>query len=154
MAYEPAHVPVIVVGIDGSDRSQPVLRWAVRQAAAVHGRLQVVLAWQLPELADHVPMRIEASFDEAEEKRVDGLIADTLTALGIRENELHVETTVQEGGPVRLLLRHAKDADLLVLGSHGHGRDANKLLGSVTASCLAQAPCPVVVVPNAEPVTR
>jgi nucleotide-binding universal stress UspA family protein len=147
MAYVPGPVPLIVVGIDGSDRSQPVLRWAVQQAAAVHGKLHVVLAWQLPELADHVPMRIEASLDEAEKKRVEGLIAGTLDELGVRQDELHIETTVQEGGPVRLLLRSAKDADLLVLGSKGHGRDANKLLGSVTASCLVQANCPVVIVP-------
>jgi nucleotide-binding universal stress UspA family protein len=148
--YIPGHVAVIVVGIDGSDRSQPVLRWAVQQARAVHGKLQVVLAWQLPELADHVPMRIEATLDEEEEKRVDSLISATLNDLGIRENELQIETFVQEGGPVRLLLRHAKDADLLVLGSKGHGRDANKLLGSVTSSCLVQASCPVVIVPVAE----
>ena len=145
----PDSVPVVVVGVDGSERSAPVLRWAMRYAAAVHGRLHVVLAWQLPELATYVPLRIEASLDEEETKRVDGLVSDALHALGLREEELGIETTVQEGGPVRLLLRTAQDADALVLGRHGHGRghDTAKLIGSVAQSCLAQAACPVVLVP-------
>jgi nucleotide-binding universal stress UspA family protein len=147
MADIRARIPVVVVGVDGSSKSEAVLHWAAGQAVAVRGRLRVVLAWQLPQLLDHVPMRVEASLDEAAEKRVDSLINDTLTSLDIRSSELDVETIVQEGGPVRLLLRSARDADLLVLGSHGHGSHSDALLGSVTQSCLMQAPCPVVVVP-------
>jgi nucleotide-binding universal stress UspA family protein len=151
MAHLRSRVPLIVVGIDGSDRSAPVLRWAARQAAAVRGRLDVVMAWRLPELPGGVPMRFEARLDEEAEKRVHELITEALDALDIRAGELQIETTVQEGGPVRILLRQAREADLLVLGSRGHGPDANKLLGSVTASCLVQAKCPVVIVPVDEP---
>ena len=139
--------PVVVAGVDGSEQSAPVLQWAMRYAAAVHGRLHVVLAWQLPELATYVPLRIEASIDEEETKRVDGLVSEALHALHLRDDDLVIDTTVQEGGPVRLLLRSAHDADVLVLGRHGHGHDPAKLIGSVAQSCLAQASCPVVLVP-------
>lgn len=38
-------------------------------------------------------------------------------------------------------------ADLIILGSHGHGAIYNLLVGSVTAEILKQATCPVLVVP-------
>ena len=40
----------------------------------------------------------------------------------------------------------AHDADLLVVGSHGHGRFTGMLMGSVSTHCVEHAPCPVVVV--------
>jgi nucleotide-binding universal stress UspA family protein len=140
MADEVSHTPLIVVGIDGSSMSEAVLQWAAAEARAVHGRMRVVLAWQFPELPGYVPPRVESDLSEAAEKLADNLVGEVLDGLD-------VETVVQEGGAVRLLLHEAKNADLLVLGSHGHGHEGGKLLGSVTESCIMQAPCPVVVVP-------
>jgi nucleotide-binding universal stress UspA family protein len=40
----------------------------------------------------------------------------------------------------------ARDADLLVVGSHGRGALTEMLLGSVGHGCVHHAPCPVVVV--------
>ena len=39
-------------------------------------------------------------------------------------------------------------ADLIIVGSHGHGAFYNLLVGSVTAEVLKKAPCPVLVVPH------
>ncbi len=51
--------------------------------------------------------------------------------------------------PADLMAEAAKDAgaDLVVVGTRGHGRVAGMLLGSVTQSLLQVAPCPVVAVP-------
>lgn len=140
MAPEGSPTPLIVVGIDGSAKSETVLRWAADQARAVHARMRVVLAWQFPELPGYVPPRVESDLSEAAEKITERLVGTVLDGF-------EVETVVQEGGAVRLLLSEAKDADLLVLGSHGHGHNGGKLIGSVTQSCLVQAHCPVVVIP-------
>lgn len=143
MATDASPTPLIVVGIDGSAKSEVVLRWAADQARTTRSRIRVVHAWQFPELPGSIPFRIESELSEAAEKLVDRLLNDVLDGL-------EADVVVQEGGAVRLLLNEAKNADLLVIGSHGYGhdgRDGGKLLGSVTQSCLMQATCPVVVVP-------
>ena len=51
-----------------------------------------------------------------------------------------------EGYPAPTLIDEAREADLLVVGSRGHGAFAGMLLGSVSQHCAQQAACPVVIV--------
>ena len=60
-------------------------------------------------------------------------------------------TRVVYGHPSQALLEAAHGAQLLVVGSRGHGAFAGMLLGSVSQHCVQQAPCPVVVVPSSGP---
>ncbi|MDT4903476.1 MAG: hypothetical protein QOH52_1492, partial [Pseudonocardiales bacterium] len=54
----------------------------------------------------------------------------------------------------KVLLDEVTDADLLVVGSRGHGGFVGALLGSVSHQVVSQAPCPVVVVPNRQATTQ
>jgi nucleotide-binding universal stress UspA family protein len=139
MAHE-SEQPLIVVGVDGSVRSEPVLRWAATHARAVGGKVLVVTAWRFPEVPGYHPPRVESELSATLERIVDGLVAATMTGVSVR-------TVVHEDAPARLLLHEAKGADLLVLGSRGHDDDGSPRLGTVTQACLLDAPCPVVVVP-------
>jgi len=58
-----------------------------------------------------------------------------------------------DGLPVELILQTCKEeaADLIIIGSHGHGAVYNLLVGSVTAGVLKSAKCPVLVVPSPRP---
>jgi nucleotide-binding universal stress UspA family protein len=47
-----------------------------------------------------------------------------------------------------VLVEVAKDADLLVLGTRGHGGFSGLLLGSVSQQVSHHAPCPLVLVPH------
>jgi nucleotide-binding universal stress UspA family protein len=47
-----------------------------------------------------------------------------------------------------VLIDAVGEADLLVVGSRGHGGFTNLLLGSVSQQCAHHAPCPVVIVPH------
>jgi len=62
-----------------------------------------------------------------------------------------IVTHVVEGHPAEVLPHTAIGADLLVVGSRGHGTFAGILLGSVSQHCAQHAPCPVVVVPPDRP---
>jgi nucleotide-binding universal stress UspA family protein len=57
---------------------------------------------------------------------------------------------VVSGEPTREILAAAKrlDADLIVMGRHGHGNLRRAVLGSVVEGVLRGAPCPVLVVPE------
>ena len=61
-----------------------------------------------------------------------------------------VNSLQSEGLPEAMILYVAKQesADMIVMGSHGHGAVYNLLMGSVTAGVLKHAECPVLVVPS------
>ena len=58
---------------------------------------------------------------------------------------------VVEGSPLRCITDYVEEskADLLVLGSHGHGAVASLLLGSVAEGMVRRAKVPTLVVPAA-----
>jgi nucleotide-binding universal stress UspA family protein len=61
---------------------------------------------------------------------------------------LLVTTKVLEGTPRNVIVQEAADrkADLIVLGSHGHGRVRQALLGSVATGVAADALCAVEII--------
>jgi nucleotide-binding universal stress UspA family protein len=61
---------------------------------------------------------------------------------------VRVDQIAVDDRPARALIAAAADADLLVVGSRGHGGFAGLLLGSVSQQCAQHAPCPVVIVPK------
>ena len=73
-----------------------------------------------------------------------------LAKVGSEAADVEVERVVTRGGVAHELVKAAEDADLLVLGSRGHGGFMGLLLGSVSHQCVHHATCPVVIVPGGE----
>ncbi len=71
-----------------------------------------------------------------------GPAAVCAAVVGIADSTLHVV----EANPAAALIDMCRDAQLLVVGSRGHGAFAGMLLGSVSQHCVQHACCPVVVV--------
>jgi nucleotide-binding universal stress UspA family protein len=134
----------VVVGVDGSQFSVPVLEWAAQHARDTGAYVRVVTAWQFPDVPGYRPHRVEADLSAAVERLVGDLVEKTL-------HDVPHDVVVQEGGAVRLLLQESRDAALLVVGARGHDHDDVSRLGSVAGSVLVSAHCPVVVVPVDEP---
>jgi nucleotide-binding universal stress UspA family protein len=132
----------IVVGVDGSPASRRALRWALDQAALTGGVVNAVLAWQLPPTDAWFTL---ADLAERLAEQAEGTLAGAVAA-EVGDRPVTVETLVVEEHPVAALLRAAKGADLLVVGSRGHGAFTGALLGSVSHYCTQHADCPVVVV--------
>jgi nucleotide-binding universal stress UspA family protein len=138
--------PRIVVGVDGSASSRAALRWAVRQAKLTGGTVEAVIAWELPTVITSTgwtPVYAveEGDFAEDARKRIDAVIADVVEPA---DNQV-VHTQVTKGHPAAVLLDAAAGADLLVIGSRGHGGFADALLGSVGLHCVHHAHCPVLI---------
>ncbi|CAB4614660.1 unannotated protein [freshwater metagenome] len=137
----------IVVGVDSSKGSRAALRWAHREAVIRSCELEVVMVWQFP-ITTTLPafgaMPAPEDFSEETERALVSAIAEEGI---VATDEAPVTILVAEGAAAAALLDAAKDADLLVVGSRGHGGFAGLLLGSVSQQCVTHAPCPVVVVP-------
>ena len=72
---------------------------------------------------------------------------DLLTAgLAAKTPGLDLRSVLEEGNPAKVLIEQSAGADLLVVGSRGHGGFAGMLLGSVSHHLVAHSKCPVVVV--------
>lgn len=135
--------PLVVVGVDGSEGSKAALRWAADYVRRSHGRLQVVGAWQYPAMYYGYAVALPEEDLAAEtERTLHACVIDVLDA----EPDVPVETRVAQGPAAQVLLDAASAADLLVVGSRGHGAFAGMLLGSVSSHCVHHARCPVAVI--------
>jgi nucleotide-binding universal stress UspA family protein len=141
----------IVVGVDGSQSSLAALRWAVRQAGLTGAPLEIVsawewpasyLGWEAPDPPDHHPA------DEAR-RQLEKAVSAVLTP----GDAIEVRRSVIEGHPAPVLEALSKTADLVVVGSHGHGEFAGILLGSVSEHCITHCHCSVAVIRGARPST-
>ncbi len=140
-------IPRIVVGVDGSPSSMTALRWAVRQAELTGATVDAVLSWQYPVnygTYGWAPVSTEGDgdFGEIGEKTLTEAINKTVDP----GCDVRVRPVVRQGNSAQVLLDAARDADLLVVGSRGHGGFTGALLGSVSMHCVHHAHCPVVVV--------
>ncbi|MBL7488033.1 universal stress protein [Frankia sp. AgB1.9] len=144
---EPDRRPV-VVGIDGSDLSIAALRWAAHSAAVRGVPLRVVHA-----SGGYDPMYAEVlvAAQSSLVRRATDVLAQAV-ALGLDGAlDITVDTVLSPDSAVRALLREARDSQLLVVGTRGHGGLARLLLGSVSHQCVLHAACDVAVV-RPEPV--
>jgi nucleotide-binding universal stress UspA family protein len=132
----------IVVGLDGSESSMQALTWALRQAELTGASVAAVAAWHIPaSWGWGVPVPAAVSPQPDTEKMLD----DALRPIRLQYPDITIESQVKEGHPAAVLVDASRGADLLVVGSRGHGEFAGMLLGSVSEHCVTNAHCPVVV---------
>lgn len=141
----------IVVGVDGSDSSREALRWAIHQAKLTGAEVDVVTAWRYPSTYGWGPVDDAAADLERDAKKT---LVEALTEVSGLEPEVPVRPLVAEGHAAEVLLRAAEGADLLVVGSRGHGGFASALVGSVSMYCVSHAHCPVLVLRNGHDTAR
>lgn len=137
----------IVVGVDGSPASKAALAWAVEQAELTGASVEAVIAWHYPIMVGGMPFApigvVEsADFGEFATK----VLTDVIGATVDPDGPVKVSSVVREGNAAQVLLEAAKGAELLVVGSRGHGGFTEALLGSVSQACVHHARCPVVVI--------
>jgi nucleotide-binding universal stress UspA family protein len=143
------HEPRIVVGVDGSASSKAALDWAIRQAKLTGAIVDAVIAWHFPGAYGYP---VAAGDDADYEKLAAKVVTDTIAEVSGPAGPVEIRPKVVEGNPAAVLLAASAGADLVVVGSRGHGGFVEALLGSVSQHCVHHATCPVVVLRDA--VTR
>lgn len=141
------HQPNIVVGVDGSEASADALRWAAGQAELTGGRLHVIIAWRPPVTYGIPAEYADVDFEKEARRKAETVLGEVLGT----QPAVPVDTQVTEGHAAPILVKAASGADLLVVGSHGHGAFVGMLLGSTSQYCAEHANCPVVIVRPTQP---
>jgi nucleotide-binding universal stress UspA family protein len=132
----------IVVGVDGSAPSNDALRWAGRIGAALGLKIDAITSWEFATSygMGGVPLDYRPDTDAAQ------VMSEALTAVFGDAVPDGLRSVVREGHPAKILLDASNEAEMLVVGSRGHGGFVGQLLGSVSAPCATHASCPVVVI--------
>ena len=141
-------MPGIVVAIDGSEHSQAVLEWAMKEAALQQALLTVLTVHLVAESYwTHNPIIYPRDRSEQEKSRqaVQDLVNKAASRLG-SDAPASVTVRAVSGIPAQEIISASGDADLVVVGSRGGGGFAGLLLGSVSTQVVHHAACPVVVV--------
>ncbi len=138
---------LVVVGVDGSPASAMAMAWAARYARAMGATVRAVLAWHYPAAAGPAPIGVAPAVvaGDIEQARREDLEKAIAATFGDPPS-VKVEPKVVYGHPSQVLIDESRDADLLVVGSRGHGGFTGMLLGSVSTHCVTHAACPVTVV--------
>ena len=141
----------IVVGVDGSEESRSALAWAVEEGRLRQAPVLAIHAWEVPMVpapTGLVPPSVEVVGDLTE-LRED---AASLVEVMVREiagdaADVEIRPLTVEDKPVNALLEAAErnDAQMIVVGSRGHGGFVSLLIGSTSDQVARHATCPVVI---------
>lgn len=132
----------IVVGVDGSVPSKAALAWAISQARLTGAMVEAVIAWEFPMMVGY-PMPVsDVDWEDLATKVVGDAVADVAGGA----EPVKITNKVMQGNAAQVLVDESTGADLLVVGSRGHGGFVEALLGSTGQHCVHHATCPVVVI--------
>jgi nucleotide-binding universal stress UspA family protein len=125
----------IVVGVDGSPAAINALKWATALTFVAIG----LAAFG----------GVDPDTDSIESRQLVANEIQIKTLIGVFGNEPlpdWITTAIVQGKPAEALIEASQSADLLVLGTRGHGQMVELVLGSVSAECVLHARCPVTVI--------
>lgn len=138
-----------LIAVDFSPVTADVMRWTGKHARKTDRIFVLHAAEPNPvfvgyEAGPEVVRKQVADEYKREHKEVQKL-AEKLRKKGLKAKSLLVQ-----GGAVKTILGQAKKhkADLIVMGSHGHGAVFQLLVGSIATGVLQKSPLPVLLIPD------
>ncbi len=138
-----AKIGRIAVGVDGSPCGDHALMWAADEALRCDAELLLVHGWTYPYQGPR-----SGAGDARDDMKLDAMRMLESCSRRVKERAptLRVHSIISEQSPAKAIIDAGKEADLLVVGSRGHGGFSALLLGSVSRTVLQHSSAPVVVV--------
>lgn len=132
----------IVVGVDGARCSIDALEWAASLAEMTSATVEVLTVWEWP-TSYGVALFLPSDYDPGAD--AERMLEEAVTVARRVHPDVEFQPVVVEGQPAPVLVEASRGADLLAVGSRGHGAFAGMLIGSVSEHCATNAHCPVLV---------
>lgn len=140
----------VVVGVDESEGSAHALAEAFDIARSLHASLTVAHMWEIDAAVGMGDLGGLGNMDwdlldmlqTTQRERMDELVQPLLKAYP----NAHVNKVFRDISPAKGLIDLSRESQLVVVGSHGRGRFAEAVLGSVSQNVIHHAECPVLVV--------
>lgn len=140
----------VVVGVDESEPSARALSVAFDIATALHAPLTVAHMWEIGAAvgmgdlggAGNMDWSLLEVLESQQSQRIEELVAP----LARQYPNAHVSKVFRDISPAKGLIDLSREAQLVVVGSHGRGRLAGAVLGSVSQTLIHHAECSVLVV--------
>ena len=145
---------IVVVAVDGSEASQNAVRWAANTAMKRGIPLRIASSYTVPQFLyaeGMVPPK--ELFDDLQAETLEKIEAARAVAHEVAP-DIKIGHTIAEGSPIDMLLEMSHDVTMVVMGSRGMGGLSGMVMGSVSASVVSHASCPVVVVREDNHVTE
>ncbi|MGW1339502.1 universal stress protein [Kribbella sp. NPDC002412] len=136
----------VLVGVDGSVSAQGALAWAAAEASYRHCPLQIVHTVTWPAIGNPLDMTGATPIGNGVREASRWILDEAENHARHLAPGLVVSAELFVAGAAPTLLSQAEDAELVVVGSRGLGGFRGLLVGSVSATLAAHAPCPVIVV--------
>ena len=149
----------ILIGTDGSEYSRAAIDFCRDIVADPQNTsLKIISAvdYQMPVPTDPMGVSTEYFFqlEQAARAEANENVEQAKRRIQelFRDVSIDVTTQVIDGSPARVIVETADEwkANLIVVGSHGHGFWSRVLLGSVSDSVVRHAHCSVVTVRKQE----
>lgn len=138
---DPAGRTGVAVAVDGSAGSELALAEAFEQASVRGVHLHAIHAWWTRATAGQLP---DTQSEQVTQHQL--LLAEAMAGWSEQYPDVEVRVSLPVGPTVRAITDAARGAELLVVGSRGHGGFRNLLLGSVSHGVVGHADCTVLVV--------
>ena len=145
---------IVVVAVDGSEASKNAVRWAANTAMKRGIPLRIASSYTVPQFLyaeGMVPPK--ELFDDLQAETLEKIEAARAVAHEVAP-DIKIGHTIAEGSPIDMLLEMSHDVTMVVMGSRGMGGLSGMVMGSVSASVVSHASCPVVVVREDNQVTE
>ncbi|MGB3940296.1 MAG: universal stress protein [Candidatus Manganitrophaceae bacterium] len=148
----------VLLAIDGSDHSEAAVDEIARQHFSEDSEVRVISVVEPPHFPETISgvsgeginMNLYLEIGKTVHEQAHAAVKKAAARLraGEESRKLSVMTKVLSGSPKRMILEEAEafGADLIVVGSHGHGMLERFLLGSVSQAVALHARCSVEIV--------
>ena len=138
-----------LVPVDFSAVSEELIDTAVSFARSFSGKVLLLHIIQPPIITSEYALPIEAVQESINASEKAAVVKLAKYAQQFKAAGLTVDTAVRQGPPVYGILAEAEksQADFIIMGSHGHGKLYDLLVGSTASGVIKEAKCGVIIMP-------